>query len=197
MTDRNLPRALVAAEAFVREYLIASGFDVEQEGIRGTPRRVAAALAEMTSGYDQDPAQLLSVTFDGGDYDQIVALADISFSSLCEHHLLPFIGTASLAYLPGDRVVGLSKLARVVDVFAKRLQLQERMTKQIADAIADHLRPRGVVVVVEAQHLCMSCRGASKPGSHMVTSALRGHFQSSPAAKEEALQLLGKRRTTW
>jgi GTP cyclohydrolase I len=182
-------------EAAVRELLLAIGEDPEREGLKDTPRRVVKALREMTSGEEDNVAALLKVSFDGGSYDEVVSLAGIPFTSTCEHHLLPFTGFAGVAYLPGKvgsnyRVVGLSKLARVVDVFARRLQLQEQMTTQIADALQKHLDPRGVAVLLEAEHTCMSCRGIKKSGAVMRTSVMRGIFQHNHAARAEVLQML-------
>ncbi len=182
------------AQASLRGFLEAMGQDVDSDGLRDTPRRVVEAFAEMTAGYNEDPGKFLSVTFDAEHYDEIVALAHIPFVSMCEHHLLPFTGTAGVAYLPAEKVVGLSKLARVVDVFARRLQLQERMTKQIAMALVEHLKPRAVAVVVEAEHSCMTCRGVKKTGAVMRTSFLTGTFHDYPASRAEALRLLEARR---
>lgn len=160
------------------------------EGMAETPARVLRSLREMTAGYSRDPSLLLSRTFPGEGYDEIVVLREVPYHSLCEHHLLPFYGTAALAYLPGDRVVGLSKLARLVDVYALRFQIQERMTKQIADALELHLQPRGVAVVVKGRHLCMEGRGVRKPGAEMLTSVVRGVFMDKPQARAEVLSLL-------
>jgi len=184
----NLPRA----EAAVRELLAALGEDPQREGLRETPRRVAKMYVELFSGLRSDPGEHLRRTFDER-YDEIVALRDIQFASLCEHHLLPFLGKAHVAYLPGDRVVGLSKLARTVEAFARRPQVQERMTSQIADALMEHLDARGAAVVIEAEHLCMKARGVNQPGSRMVTSALRGRFRSDAAARAEVLGLIQTR----
>jgi GTP cyclohydrolase I len=179
------------AESGVRALLEALGHDPSREGIKDTPRRVVKALIEMTSGEREDPADHLKVMFDGEHYDETVALAGIPFTSLCEHHLLPFVGFAGVAYLPSDgRVVGLSKLARVVDVFARRLQLQERLTAQIADAVEQHLRPKGVAVVVEAEHACMACRGIRKTGAVMRTVIVRGVYRDKAEARDEVLQAL-------
>lgn len=178
----------------LRGFLEALGHSADSDGLKETPRRVVDAFMEMTSGYAKDPATLLAVTFEAEQYDEIVALAHIPFVSMCEHHLLPFTGFAGVAYLPSNKVVGLSKLARVVDVFAQRLQLQERMTKQIAQALVDHLKPRAVAVVVEAEHSCMTCRGVKKTGAVMRTSFLTGRFHDDPAARSEALRLLEARR---
>ena len=194
MTDRVVNPDFHAAACAVQDLLEALGFaacagDPLPAGLVETPERVARALVEMTEGYHLDPAAILGVTFEA-EYDQIVALARIPFVSTCEHHLLPFIGYAGVAYLPQGRVVGLSKLARLVDVYAKRLQLQERMTQQIAVAMMDHLNPRGALVLVEAEHSCMACRGVKKPGAVMRTSAVRGTFLTDPTAKDEAMRLL-------
>ncbi len=182
----------LARRAFA-DFLTAMGHDVTCDGLRDTPRRVTEAFREMTEGYHLHAKDHLDVTFEASQYDEIVALANISFVSMCEHHLLPFTGKAGVAYIPRDRVVGLSKLARVVDVYAKRLQLQERLTKQIADAIELHLKPKAVAVVIEAEHTCMTCRGALKPGAVMRTSFLTGGFKKDAAARAEALRLLEMR----
>lgn len=180
---------MVHAEGAVRDLLEALGENPNREGLRDTPRRVARMYRELFAGTRTDPAVHLRKTFNE-PYDEIVLLRDIDFSSMCEHHLLPFIGKAHVAYLPKDKVVGLSKLARTVDAFAKRPQVQERMTTQIADAIMEHLEPRGAIVVVESQHLCMKVRGVSKPHGLMVTSALRGVFKTDAAARAEAMALI-------
>ncbi len=160
-------------------------------GVDGTPARVARALWELTAGYADDPAQILSVRFDQS-YDEVVLLDGIEFTSLCEHHLLPFRGTAAVAYIPAERggVVGLSKLARLVECYARRLQLQERMTEQIAQALEEHLHPRGVGVIIRAHHQCMGCRGVRQPSARMTTSVLRGVFFETPAARTELLSLI-------
>lgn len=160
------------------------------EGMRETPERIARAWRDMTSGYREDPAKILVRTFDADGYDEIVALRGIAYQSLCEHHLLPFTGTVDLAYLPGPRVVGLSKLARLVDCYARRFQIQERMTRQIADAMEEHLGARGVAVIVHGTHSCMTARGVLKPGTVMVTSEMRGAFREEPAARAEVIALL-------
>jgi len=181
-----------AAESAVRDLLVALGQDVESAGLRDTPRRVARMFRELFSGLEDDPARHLERTFPE-QCDEIVLLRDIDFSSMCEHHLLPFIGRAHVAYLPSDCVVGLSKLARTVDAFARRPQVQERLTAQIADALMTHLNARGALVVVESEHFCMKIRGVSKPNSVMVTSAVRGHFKTNASARAEAMALIGKR----
>lgn len=159
------------------------------EGVRDTPGRAARALLEMTSGYDVDIAGLFR-TFEDEGYDEMVVLRDIPFTSLCEHHMLPFTGTAGIGYVPGGRIVGLSKLARVVEAFARRLQVQERMTVQIAEAIEQHLEPKGVIVLVEAEHSCVACRGIRKPGVRAITSVVRGAMATKPEARAEAIALL-------
>ena len=175
----------------VTEILSAVGEDVGREGIKETPVRVAEMYAELLSGMREDPKQHLSKVFTE-DYDEIVLLRDISFYSICEHHLMPFIGSAHVAYLPAGSVLGVSKLARIVDCFARRLQVQERLTDQIADFIMDGLKPRGVAVVLEASHSCMTIRGIKKPGSVMVTSSLRGIFKRDPKSRSEIMSLMHK-----
>ncbi|OPZ76584.1 MAG: GTP cyclohydrolase 1 [Actinobacteria bacterium ADurb.Bin444] len=181
------------AEHAVRELLIALGQDPEREGLRDTPTRVAKAWAEMLSGDEGNAEDILKRTFDADGFDQIVALSDIPFYSTCEHHLLPFHGKAHVAYLPqkGGRVVGLSKMARLVQMHARRLQLQERMTTDIANDLQRHLDPLGVAVVVQAGHLCMQARGVQKPGSVMTTSVVLGVFREGSAKAEVLRMLLG------
>lgn len=179
------------AVSLFSDTLAALALNIQSEGLKDTPRRWVNALLEMTEGYGVNVQDLLKVSFDGQEYDQVVTLSGISFVSLCEHHLLPFIGQAHVAYLPRDnRVVGLSKLARVVEAFARRLQLQERMTQQIAAALWDNLKPHGVAVIVEAEHQCMACRGIRKPGAVMRTSALRGSFMDNADVRAEVFGLL-------
>jgi len=174
----------------VRELLAGIGEDPGREGLRDTPARVARALAEMLAGMRADPAATLSTTFDAS-HDEMVLVRDIPVFSLCEHHLLPFFGVAHLAYIPpaGGRITGLSKLARLVEVYARRLQVQERLTTQIADALVEHLGARGVLVVIDCEHLCMTMRGVEKPGSKTVTSAVRGMLRN-PATRAEAMSLI-------
>jgi len=169
----------------------AIGEDPLREGIKHTPRRVAEMYAELFSGLDADPKKELVVDFEEG-YEEMVILKDIPFYSMCEHHLLPFYGMAHVGYIPGagGRVVGISKLARVVEIVARRPQLQERMTQQIADAIFEALQPKGVAVVIQAEHLCMVMRGIKKPGASVITSALRGNFRSKVATRSEFLSLI-------
>src|SRR4051812_36880247 len=188
------PRAGVdhaRAEAAVRELLLAVGEDPDRPGLQDTPDRVARAYTEIFAGLWQDPADVLATTFDE-DHDEMVLVKDIPMYSTCEHHLVPFHGVAHIGYIPGEdgRVTGLSKLARLVEVYARRPQVQERMTSQIADALADVLKPRGVLVVIEAEHLCMAMRGVRKPGAVTVTSAVRGIFRDNPATRSEAMSLI-------
>lgn len=189
MTPLSVDQA--RAEAAVRELLIAIGEDPTREGLLETPARVARAYGELLSGYGEDPGAHLERQFEV-NHDEMVVVSDIPFSSLCEHHLLPFIGKAHLAYIPGasGRVCGLSKLARVVDGYAKRLQVQERLTVQIADDLMNRLNADGALVVLEAEHLCMTVRGVHKPGSITTTSAVRGLFKDRPATRAEALSLI-------
>lgn len=179
-------------ENSVRALLMALGLDPYSDGLKDTPKRVWGALQEMTAGYQEDPAELLVTRFDA-DYDQMVILRDIAFTSMCEHHMLPFAGKASVGYIPHGKVVGLSKLARVTLCFARRLQLQERLTTQIAQAIDANLAPLGVGVVVEATHQCMACRGVRIPGATMVTSALLGEMRSDASVRAEFLRLANGR----
>ena len=182
------------AAAAVRELLIAVGEDPDRPGLKDTPARVARAYAETFAGLWQDPGDILATTFDE-DHDELVLVKDIPMYSTCEHHLVPFHGVAHIGYIPGEdgRVTGLSKLARLVEVYARRPQVQERMTSQIADGLNDVLKPRGVLVVIEAEHLCMAMRGIRKPGSRTVTSAVRGIFRDNQATRFEAMSLvLGK-----
>ncbi|MHC4573859.1 MAG: GTP cyclohydrolase I FolE [Planctomycetota bacterium] len=191
MSSENSQVDTERIERAVKEILSAVGEDVKREGIKGTPARVAGMYAELLSGMREDPKQHLSRVFTE-NYDEIVLLRDVSFYSICEHHLMPFIGTAHVAYLPAGQVLGVSKLARVVDCFARRLQVQERLTDQIADFIMDSLKPRGVAVVLEASHSCMTIRGIKKPGSVMVTSSLRGIFKRDPKSRSEIMSLMHK-----
>ncbi len=178
-------------EAAVRELLLGIGEDPDRDGLRQTPARVAQAYAEMFAGMRQRPHEVLQTTFDAG-HQELVLVRGIEVYSTCEHHLAPFFGVAHVGYIPAEdgRITGLSKLARLVEVFARRPQVQERMTTQIADALVTALRPRGVIVVVECEHLCMTMRGVRKPGSKTVTSAVRGGFQKDSATRAEAMSLI-------
>jgi GTP cyclohydrolase IA len=177
--------------AAIRQLLIAVGEDPDREGLRATPQRVARAYAEMFAGLAIDPDDVLATTFDE-NHDELVVVKDIPLYSICEHHLVPWHGTAAVGYIPGvdGRITGLSKLARLVDAYAKRPQVQERLTAQVADSLVRRLQPRGVIVVVEAEHLCMAMRGVRKPGSRTVTSAVRGMLQSDPRTRAEAMSLI-------
>jgi GTP cyclohydrolase I len=179
------------AEAAVRELLYAIGEDPERDGLRDTPARVARAYREMFAGLYTEPESVLNTMFDE-DHDEMVIVKEIPLYSTCEHHLVSFHGVAHVGYIPGKdgRVTGLSKIARLVDLFAKRPQVQERLTSQIADALMNKLDPRGVIVVVEAEHLCMAMRGVRKPGAVTTTSAVRGQFKTSAASRAEALDLI-------
>jgi GTP cyclohydrolase I len=174
----------------VREILIAVGEDPDRDGLQDTPNRVARSYAEIFAGLHQDPAELLATSFDI-DHSELVLVKDIPFYSTCEHHLVPFHGQAHVGYIPGEdgKVTGLSKLARLVDLYAKRPQVQERLTTQIVEALEEHLNPRGAIVVVECEHLCMSMRGVRKPGATTTTSAVRGQLRD-PATRAEAMSLI-------
>ncbi|MEK4241925.1 GTP cyclohydrolase I FolE [Janibacter sp. FSL W8-0316] len=191
MTDVDLPRI----EAAVREILLAVGEDPDRDGLVDTPARVARAYAEVFSGLRADPAELLATTFDI-DHGELVIVRDIPLYSTCEHHLVPFHGVAHVGYLPGGsgKVTGLSKIARLVDLFAKRPQVQERLTTQVADALVEHLDVGGVIVVVEAEHLCMAMRGVRKPGATTITSAVRGQLRDATTRAEAMALLTGAAR---
>jgi GTP cyclohydrolase IA len=183
------------AEAAVRELLIAVGEDPDREGLRETPARVARLYAETFAGLRMDPAKVLSTTFEIA-HDELIIVRDIEVYSTCEHHLVPFHGVAHVGYIPAKdgRVTGLSKIARLVDVFARRPQVQERLTTQVADALVEHLGAQGVIVVIEAEHLCMSMRGVRKPGSRTITSAVRGQLRDAATRAEAMSLLLGGKR---
>jgi len=179
------------AEAAVRTLLLWAGDDPDREGLVDTPARVVRAYEEFFSGYETDPVEMLARTFEETDgYDEMVLLRDIRLESHCEHHMVPIIGRAHVAYLPHKRVVGISKLARVVEAYAKRLQIQEKLTAQIANTINDVLQPKGVAVVIEAAHQCMTTRGIHKPGVSMVTSRMLGAFRDDPATRREFLAMI-------
>jgi GTP cyclohydrolase I len=177
-------------EKAVREIIEALGEDPDREGLIDTPERVAAFYAEVFDGIHRDPGDVVDAFFGEEHYQEIVMVREIPFYSMCEHHFVPFHGAAHVAYIPKGRVTGLSKLARLVEGFARRPQMQERLTAQVADALAERLQPLGVMVVVEAEHLCMSMRGVKKPGATTVTSAVRGIMESQPATRAEAMSLL-------
>ena len=190
--DEGKPAREEAEEA-VRTLIRWAGDDPTREGLRETPRRVVDAFGEFFGGYDADPVEILQRTFEETDgYDEMVLLRDVRFESHCEHHLAPIIGRAHVAYLPHHRVVGISKLARVVEVYARRLQIQEKMTAQIANTINDILEPKGVAVVIEAAHQCMTTRGVHKPGVVMVTSRMLGAFRDDASTRREFLAMIGK-----
>lgn len=200
MTDPELDTAAPPApegaidldriEAAVREILLAIGENPDRDGLAETPFRVARAYQEAFKGLHQDPAELLTTTFDIG-HQELVLVRDVSFYSMCEHHLVPFFGRAHIGYIPSaeGRVTGLSKLARLVDIYAKRPQVQEQLTTEVVDALMEHLKPQGAIVVVEAEHLCMSMRGVSKPGAKTITSAVRGALRNA-ATRSEAMSLI-------
>ncbi len=188
----DLPRI----ERAIREVLLAIGEDPDRDGLRETPARVARAYAEQFSGLGQSPESVLTTVFDAG-HDEMVLVRDIDVYATCEHHLIPFFGVAHVGYIPNEKgqLTGLSKLARLVDLYARRPQVQERMTSQIADALMSVLEPSGVIVVIEAEHLCMAMRGVRKPGARTVTSAVRGSFRDSDSTRAEAMSLLVSRRS--
>lgn len=189
--DNKIPVPDNVAEA-IRTLITWSGDDPEREGLLDTPKRVARAWKEYCAGYEEDPALHLSRTFEEvGGYDEVVVLKDIPFQSHCEHHMAPIVGKASIAYLPRDRVVGISKLARVLHGFARRLQVQERLTAEVAKCIWDNLHPHGVAVVIEATHGCMTGRGVRTPGVAMTTSRLHGCFLDDPTSRKEVMSLMG------
>jgi len=187
----DLPRI----EHAVREILLSIGEDPDRDGLKDTPARVARAYQEQFAGLSLQPADVLTTVFDA-DHEEMVLVRDIELYSTCEHHLVPFFGRAHVGYIPNEKgqITGLSKLARLVDLYARRPQVQERMTSQIADALMETLEPRGVIVIIEAEHLCMSMRGVRKPGAKTVTSAVRGSFLSSDSTRAEAMSLLTERR---
>ncbi len=189
MSAENKQVDIARIEKAVGEILLAVGEDPKREGLGGTPKRVANMYAELLAGMHEDPKEHVTSVFHER-YDEIVLLRDVPFYSVCEHHMMPFIGKIHIAYLPDGKVLGVSKLARIVDCFARRLQVQERLTSQVADFLMDNLKPKGAAVVIEASHSCMTIRGIKKPGSVMVTSALRGIFIRDPRSRSEVLGLM-------
>jgi GTP cyclohydrolase I len=179
-----------AIAGHIHELLKLIGEEPEREGLRRTPERVAQMYGELTEGYHVDPIKLINDALFDVEYDEMVVVRDIDFASLCEHHMLPFLGRAHVAYIPRGRVIGLSKIPRIVEMYARRLQVQERMTTQIADFLVEQLKPRGVGVVIEAQHMCSMIRGVRKPNSTMITSAMRGIFKSDQRTRNEFLSLI-------
>ena len=183
------------AEAAVRTLIEWAGDDPDREGLVGTPERVVRAYEEFFAGYFEDPVAMLTTTFEEtADYDEMIVMRDIRLESHCEHHIVPILGKVHIGYLPSNRVVGISKLARVVEVFAKRMQIQERLTAQIGDTIQEVLQPRGVGVVIEAAHQCMTTRGVRKPGVSMVSSHMLGSFRDDPTTRQEFLSIIGASR---
>lgn len=177
---------VIRAITTILEYI---GEDISREGLLETPTRVLQSYQEMFAGYRKDPAKVFK-TFEDGKCDEMVILKDIPFSSCCEHHMLPFFGKAHIAYLPANKIIGVSKLARVLDIYARRLQVQERLTTQVTDCLNQHLGPRGAACIIEAQHLCMCLRGVKKSGVNMITSSLTGVFRDDPAARAELFSIL-------
>lgn len=184
------PRAKQEIEAAVQTILRGIGEDPQREGLRGTPERVGEALAFLTRGYREDPKELINGAIFEEKQDEMIVVKDIALYSLCEHHLLPFFGRAHVAYIPDARIIGLSKIARLVELYARRLQVQERLTQQIAQTLQDSLKPKGTAVVIEAEHLCMQMRGVQKRGSIMVTSAMLGGFRDQVATRNEFLSII-------
>lgn len=195
--NTDLVRNVVEAQnqqhlELVKQTIKAIGEDTEREGLLSTPRRVVKMWDEIYKGYKQKPEDILT-TFDADGYDQIVLLKDIELYSMCEHHMLPFFGKAHVAYIPNGRVIGISKLARLVDIYAKRLQIQERLGEQVTDALMKYLKPKGAACIIEATHMCMRMRGVAKQNSVMTTSSLKGVFLNKPEAKQELMQLINKK----
>ena len=188
-TDPQVDEHSLAAQALVKQIIAYIGDDPERDGVKDTPARVVRSWDELFGGYRMDPAKILGTTFESSGYDQMVICKDIEMFSTCEHHMIPFVGKVHIGYVPTDRVVGLSKLARLVEIFSRRLQIQEKMTEQIADALVTHINPKGVMVVVSSKHFCMCARGVQKQHSEMVTSAIRGVF-TEPNVRSEFLGLI-------
>jgi GTP cyclohydrolase I len=178
-------------ESYIRSFLNHIGEDPDREGLRETPDRVLASFSKLFGGYNQDPAEVIK-TFSADGYEQVVLVKDIELYSTCEHHLLPFFGKAHVAYIPKERVIGVSKLARIVEIYSRRLQIQERICQQVTNTLMEHLKPVGAACIIEAQHLCMMIRGVEKQHSIMVTSSLEGSFRKDPSARSELMRLIGK-----
>lgn len=195
INEKNLtgeqPEFEAEVAAHMRALITLIGEDADREGLRRTPLRVAQMYKELTEGYYVDPEKLINDAIFNVDYDEMVVVRDIDYASLCEHHILPFLGRAHIAYIPKGKVIGLSKIPRIVEMYARRLQVQERMTSQIADFLMEHLQPRGVGVVVEGQHMCSMIRGVRKPNSTMITSAMRGNFKRDQRTRNEFMALIG------
>jgi GTP cyclohydrolase IA len=190
-SDKRRRPSKEEAQAAVRTLIEWAGDNPDREGLIGTPERVARAYQEFFAGYDQDPAALLTTTFEEtAAYDEMIVLKDIRLESHCEHHLVPIIGKAHIAYLPAGRVVGISKLARLIEVFAKRMQIQETLTSQIAETLQEELKPHGVGIVIEAAHQCMTTRGIRKPGVSMVTSRMLGSFRDDPTVRQQFFEMI-------
>lgn len=195
MTDENVAETgvdMALSEAAIAQLLQAVGEHPEREGLKNTPKRVARMFTELLRGYHADPHEIVHGALFNITYDEMVIVRDIEFYSLCEHHLLPFMGRAHVAYMPAGKVIGLSKIPRIVDMFARRLQVQERMTRQIADLLEELLEPKGVAVVVEGLHLCTMMRGVKKHDARMTTSAMHGSFRTNPATRQEFLDNIGR-----
>lgn len=188
--ENKLTDSQMDGHQIIKEFLKLIGENPDREGLLDTPKRVVKSWKELYKGYSQNPKEILSTVFEDGSCDEMVILKNIEFSSMCEHHVLPFRGKAHIAYLPNGKVVGLSKLARLVDCFAKRLQIQEKMTQQVANEINTHLNPKGVAVILEAHHQCMSCRGVGKQNSTMITSSMIGKFRDDHMVRNEFLTLV-------
>ena len=188
-TDSQVDECKVENQDVIRQLISLIGDDPTREGLLDTPKRVLKSYKELFSGYSKDPSAVLGTTFDGGGYDQIVTLKDIEMYSTCEHHMIPFVGSVTIGYIPRKRVVGLSKLARLVEVFSRRLQIQEKLTDQIADTLMSVLDPHGCMVIVSSKHFCMCARGVGKQNSVMITSAIRGRFEEI-AVRSEFLSLV-------
>lgn len=193
MQDRIYGTGYEASERAIADLLTTLGQDITRDGLRDTPERVAKMYSELLSGYGQDPADIFTF-FEPEGYDELVLMTDIPVYSLCEHHMMPFVGRAHVGYLPNSKIVGLSKLVRLVEMFSRRLQVQERLTAQVADSLVDGLLPQAAICVVEAEHYCVTMRGVQKPGTMTTTSALRGEFKKNPSLRSEVYGLIESSR---